>query len=47
MEYFFEIVVDVLAWCFMRDNEEWSIGRIVTTLVILVALLLFAYWLWR
>jgi hypothetical protein len=47
MEFVFELVVNVLAWCFMRDDDEWSVGRIVVTLVTLIALMLLGYWLCR
>jgi hypothetical protein len=44
MEFLLELTVDVLAWLFMRDNEEWSVGRIVAALAIVIAIVLFAWW---
>lgn len=41
----FEFILDVLVWCFQRDDKEWSIGRIVAVIAIIVAIVFVAFWL--
>jgi hypothetical protein len=53
MEFFtwvieaFAWVVDAIGSCFVRNDKEWSVGRIVTLLAVVIAIVLVAYWLYR
>jgi hypothetical protein len=43
---FFQGVIEVLASCFIQD-EEWNIRRIVVTLVVVVALVVLGFLFWH
>jgi hypothetical protein len=50
MDFFTWIIdslIETAAWGFRRNDEEWSVGRIVLIIVLLIAASLLIYWLCR
>jgi hypothetical protein len=38
-------IIDAIASCFIRNDEEWNVGRIVMVSAVVIAILLLGYWL--
>jgi hypothetical protein len=47
MEFIIEALINVAAWFFMRDDDEWSAVRIAVSLVAVLVLLSLAYLIFR